>query len=67
MNEFGSFFQKYGGMIIGGIIALILACTNLYRVIIGIVLVVLGMWLGNYIQKNKEIVKEKLKILIDKM
>lgn len=67
MNEFGSFFQKYGGMIIGGIIALILACTNLYRVIIGIVLVVLGMWFGNYIQKNKEIVKEKLKILIDKM
>ena len=61
------FFEKYGGAIIGGIIALILACTSLYRVIIGIVLVVIGMWAGNYFQKNKESVKEKLKNLIDKM
>lgn len=67
MNEFGSFFQKCGGAIIGGIIALILAYTSLYRFIIAIIFVVLGMWAGNYIQKNKEIVKEKLKNLIDKM
>ncbi|MBR2704968.1 MAG: DUF2273 domain-containing protein [Clostridia bacterium] len=61
------FFQKYGGAIIGGIIALVLACTNLYRIVIGIVLVVIGMWAGNYFQKNKDAVKEKLKNLIDKM
>ncbi len=61
------FFEKYGGAIIGGIVALILACTSLYRVVIGIVLVVIGMWAGNYFQKNKESVKEKLKNLIDKM
>ncbi len=61
------FFEKYGGAIIGGIIALVLACTSLYRVVIGIVLVVIGMWAGNYFQKNKEAVKEKLKNLIDKM
>lgn len=67
MDGFGSFFQKFGGAIIGGIIALILACTNLYRFIIAILFVILGMWAGNYIQKNKELVKEKLKNLIDKM
>ncbi len=61
------FFEKYGGAIIGGIVALILACTSLYRVVIGIVLGVIGMWAGNYLQKNKESVKEKLKNLIDKM
>ena len=61
------FFQKYGGAIIGGIIALVLACTSLYRIVIGIVLVAIGMWAGNYFQKNKESVKEKLKNLIDKM
>jgi len=66
-NGFKGFFQKYGGGIIGGIIALVLACTNLYRVVIGIVLVVIGIWAGNYFQKNKDIVKEKLKNLIDKM
>lgn len=64
---FKGFFQKFGGAIIGGIIALVLACTSLYRVVIGIVLVVIGMWAGNYFQKNKEVVKEKLKSLIDKM
>lgn len=67
MDGFGSFFQKFGGAIIGGIIALILACTHLYRFIIAILFVILGMWAGNYIQKNKELVKEKLKNLIDKM
>lgn len=67
MNEYGNFFQKFGGAIIGGIIALVLACTSLYRFIIAIIFIVLGMWAGNYIQKNKEIVKEKLKNLIDKM
>ena len=67
MDEFKNFFQKYGGMLIGGIIALILACTSLYRFIIAIIFIVLGAWIGNYIQKNKATVKEKLKNLIDKM
>lgn len=61
------FFQKNGGAIIGGLIAFVLACTKLYRVVIAIVLVAIGMWAGNYFQKNKEFVKEKLKNLIDKM
>lgn len=67
MDGFSGFFRKFGGGIIGGIIALILACTNLYRFIIGLVLVIIGIWTGNYVQKNKETVKEKLKSLIDKM
>lgn len=67
MEGFGNFFQKFGGAIIGGIIALVLACTSFYRAIIAIIFVILGIWAGNYIQKNKEVVKEKLKNIIDKM
>lgn len=67
MESFGSFFQKYGGAIIGGIIALVLAFTSFYKYIIAIVFVILGIWAGNYIQKNKEIVKEKLKNFIDRL
>lgn len=67
MDGLGGFFQKYGGAIIGGFIALILACTRLYRVIIAIVLIIIGIWAGNYVQRNKEEVKEKLKNLIDRM
>ena len=67
MDGLGSFFKKYGGAIIGGLIALVLACTSLYRIIIAIVLIIIGIWAGNYVQKNKEEVKEKLKSLIDRM
>lgn len=67
MEDFVNFFKKHMGAIIGGIIAIILACTSLYRIMIAVVFVIFGVWAGNYIQKNKEIVKEKLKNVIDKM
>ena len=67
MDEFINFVKKYAGPIIGGIIALIMACTSLYRVTIAIVFVGFGIWAGHYIQKNKETIKEKLKNIIDKM
>lgn len=67
MDGFKNFFHKHGGKVIGGTIALILACTSLYRFIIAIVFVIAGVWAGNYIQRNKESVKNKLKNVIDKM
>jgi len=67
MNDFKNFFQKYGGGIIGGIIALVFACTSLYRFMIAVIFIIAGAWAGNHIQKNKESVKEKLKNFIDKM
>ncbi len=67
MDDFKKFISTCGGALIGGAIALILACTGLYRVIIGIVLVVIGAWAGNYFQHNKDDVKSKLKNFIDKI
>lgn len=64
-NE-NNFFSKYGGAIIGGIVALILCFTEIYKLLIGIVIVLAGMYIGNYVQKNKLMVKEKLKEFIDK-
>lgn len=57
---------NYGGAIIGGLIALILCFTGLYKLLVTIVVVFAGIFLGNYIQKNKSAVKEKLKEFIDK-
>ena len=57
---------NYGGAIIGGLIALILCFTGLYKLLVTIVVVFAGVFLGNYIQKNKSAVKEKLKEFIDK-
>ncbi len=67
MEEFGNFLRKHAGAIVGGVIALVLACTRLYRIMIAVVFVIFGIWAGNYIQRNKEMVKEKLKNIIDRM
>ena len=61
------FMSEFGGELIGAIIAILILCTGLYKLIVGIILIVLGMFLGNYIQKNKYEVKEKLKYFIDRM
>ena len=65
-NDFKKFLLDYKGAIIGGLIAIIIACTGLVRILVIFAIIVFGIWLGNYVQKNKEKVKEKLKNLIDK-
>lgn len=65
-KDLNSFIANYGGATLGGIMALILCFTHIYRVLIGIVIILAGMFLGNYVQKNKSNVKEKLKEFIDK-
>ena len=61
MDDLKKFFTQYWGAIIGGVLALILACTGLYQFIIGIILVCLGMWAGNYFQHYKDNVKNNWK------
>lgn len=71
MDSFKLFCEKYGGCILGGLIGIVLGiiifCTSLYKVLLIIALVITCIWLGNYIQKNKENVKEKTKNFIDKL
>lgn len=67
MDGFKKFISEYKGAIIGGIVAIIILCTRLYELIVGIILVALGIFIGNYVQKNKYDVKEKLKNMIDRM
>lgn len=67
MNDFKNFFNQYKGAIIGIIIAVILLIFELDKLIIGIVIILIGMFAGNYIQRNKQDVKETLKKFIDRM
>ena len=67
MDGFKKFISEYAGAIIGGIVAIVILCTRLYELIIGVVLIFLGMIIGNYVQRNKTQVKEKLKGLIDRL
>ena len=67
MNDIKNFFMKYRGAIIGALVAILILCTGFYKLIIGIILVALGLYVGNYIQLNKEEVKDKIKKFIDKL
>lgn len=65
-NNFKEFWDKYKGAIIGALIAIILLSTGLYKLCIAVIVIVVGVYFGNYVQKNKETVKESLKNFIDK-
>lgn len=67
MNGFVEFIKEYSGAIIGAVIAILVLCTGLYKLIISIILIGMGIFAGNYIQRNKYEVKEKLKNFIDKI
>lgn len=67
MESFKEFLSKYLGAIIGVIVAILILCTKLYELMIGIVLILMGAFVGNYIQKNKDEVKVKLKDFIDRL
>ena len=67
MKDIKDFIMKYRGAILGAIIAILVLCTGFYKLIIGIILVCIGIYVGNYIQLNKNYVKEKIKGFIDKL
>ncbi len=67
MESFKEFLSKYLGAIIGVIVAILILCTRLYELMIGIVLILMGAFVGNYVQKNKDEVKIKLKNFIDRL
>ena len=67
MEEFKNFLINFRGAIIGGIVAIIAMLLNLHKVLLWIIIVIAGIVIGNYVQHNKEFVKDKLKSYIDKL
>jgi uncharacterized membrane protein len=67
MEGFKGFWNQYRGAIIGIVIAILILITRLHDLILAIVVLVLGAFIGNYVQYNKDLVKSKLKGFIDRM
>lgn len=67
MDGFKEFWNQYRGAIIGIVIAILILITRLHDLILAIVVLVLGAFIGNYVQYNKDLVKSKLKSFIDRM
>ena len=61
MEGLKNFWNDYKGAIIGVVIAILIIITNLYKLIVSVVLIILGAIAGNYIQQNKDYVKDRLK------
>lgn len=67
MENFKHFLIKYKGAIIGGLLSILFLILRLHKILICVLIVVAGMFIGNYVQYNKENVKTKLKFYIDKL
>ena len=67
MKDFKGFVHDYRGAIIGGIIAILILCTGLLRLVVGILILCAGVFLGNYVQQNKYEVKQKLVDFINRI
>jgi uncharacterized membrane protein len=65
-NKFSDFLSKYTGAIIGILIAIILLILRIFEVVVALGIIVVFAFLGDYVQKNKTTVKDKLKSFIDK-
>lgn len=66
MEDFKNFLIRYRGAIIGGIIAIILLIFRIYEFLIGCIIIIAGMLTGNYVQQNKEKVKDRIRKIVDK-
>ena len=67
MENIKDFWNNYKGAIIGIVIAILVLATRIYNFILAVVLLIIGAFAGNYIQQNKDNVKEKIKSFIDRM
>ena len=66
MDGLKDFWKEYKGAIIGVIIAILVIITDIYKLIVSIVLIILGAIAGNYVQQNKSFVKDRIKNFIDR-
>ena len=66
MEEAKNFFLRYRGAIIGGIIATVALILRIHEFLFGCLIIIAGILAGNYIQRNKEQVKEKIREVVDR-
>jgi uncharacterized membrane protein len=65
-NKFSDFLSRYSGAIIGMLIAVVLIALGIIKIVVFIAILIVFGFLGDYIQRNKVSVKEKLKSFIDR-
>ena len=65
-EKLGNFIEKHAGFIIGALIGLLLVVLDWTKVIINVIIIVFLGCAGKYVQGNKDVVKGKIKNIIEK-
>lgn len=65
-EKMGNFIEKHAGFIIGALVGLLVVILKWTSAIINIIIIVFLGYAGKYIQGNKDVVKGKIKNLIEK-
>ena len=66
MEKVRDFLIKFRGAIIGGLVAIILLILRVHKILIGLLIIGAGILAGNYIQQNKEKVKNAIRHVVDR-
>lgn len=66
MKKFKDFIINYRGAIVGAIVAMVALMLRIHEILIGAIIIVAGMIAGNYVQQNKEKVKETIRRIVDR-
>ena len=66
MEKFKDFIIEYRGAIIGGLIAIVALALRIHEFLIGCLVIAAGILAGNYVQRNKEAVKQRIRDIVDR-
>ncbi len=66
MEQIKKFLMKYMGAIIGTIVAIIALVLQIHKFLIACIIIIAGALVGNYIQQNKDSIKDKIKRVVEK-
>lgn len=66
MENFKNFIIKYRGAILGGIIAIIALILRIHEFLIWCLIIAAGIFVGNYVQQNKDKVKDGIRKIVDR-
>lgn len=66
MEKIRDFIIRYRGAILGGIVAIILLVLRIHEILIAALIIAAGILAGNYVQQNKEKVKESIRRAVDR-
>ena len=61
MENLKNFIIRYRGAIIGGIVAIIALILRIHKFLIGCIIILAGILIGNYVQKNKKHYRKMVK------